>query len=109
LENQPRSVERTDINRETVFGDVPVNKFKPDWTPETMPDYLQLMKESFFEIVAVFVVAMGPWIICVGYRAGRRRSIGASSVRIFTSSLGRHGVVSLKTPGSVAHWKSVEP
>jgi uncharacterized protein YcbX len=59
LENEPRSEERTDINRETVFGDVPVNKFKPDWTPETMPDYFQLMKESFFEIGAVFVVASG--------------------------------------------------
>jgi uncharacterized protein YcbX len=59
LENEPASEERTDIIRETVFGDVPVNKFKPDWTPETMPDHFQLMKESFFEIGAVFVVASG--------------------------------------------------
>jgi uncharacterized protein len=59
FKNEPRSEERTEINRETVFGDVPVNKFKPDWTPETMPDYFQLMKESFFEIGAVFVVASG--------------------------------------------------
>jgi uncharacterized protein len=59
LENEPRSEERTEINRETVFGDVPVNKFKPDWTPETMPDYFQLMKESFFEIGAIFVVTSG--------------------------------------------------
>jgi uncharacterized protein YcbX len=59
LENEPGSEEKTDIIRETVFGDVPVNKFKPDWTPETMPDHFQLMKESFFEIGAVFVVASG--------------------------------------------------
>jgi hypothetical protein len=25
-----------------VFGDVPVSEMKPDWTPETMPDYFQL-------------------------------------------------------------------
>jgi uncharacterized protein YcbX len=59
LENEPRSEEKTDINRATVFGDVPVNKFKLDWTPETMPDYFQLMRESFFEIGAVFVIASG--------------------------------------------------
>jgi hypothetical protein len=37
LETEPGSQEITEIIRETVFGDVPVNKFKPDWTPETMP------------------------------------------------------------------------
>ena len=59
LETEPGSQEITEIIRETVFGDVPVNKFKPDWTPETMPDHFKLMKESFFEIGAVFVVASG--------------------------------------------------
>lgn len=59
LENEPRSEERTDINRETVFGDMPVNKLNPGWTPETMPDYFPLMKQSFFEIGAVFVLATG--------------------------------------------------
>ena len=59
LETEPGSQEITEIIRETVFGDVPVNKFKPDWTPETMPDHFKLMKESFFEIGAIFVVASG--------------------------------------------------
>jgi uncharacterized protein len=59
LESEARSEEKTEINRETVFGDVPVSKFKPDWTRETMPDYFQLMKGSFFEIGAVFVVTSG--------------------------------------------------
>jgi uncharacterized protein len=59
LETEPRGQEITEIIRETVFGDVPVNKFKPDWTPETMPDHFKLMKESFFEIGAIFVVASG--------------------------------------------------
>jgi uncharacterized protein len=59
LETEPHSQEITEIIRETVFGDVPVEKFKPDWTPETMPDHFKLMKESFFEIGAIFVVASG--------------------------------------------------
>jgi uncharacterized protein YcbX len=32
---------------------------KPDWTPETMPDYFQLLKNSFFEIGPLFVLASG--------------------------------------------------
>jgi uncharacterized protein YcbX len=59
LENQPRSQERTGIDRRTVFGDVPVEKMKPDWTPETMPDYFQLMKGTFFEIGAIYLLASG--------------------------------------------------
>ena len=59
LQTEPGSQEITEIIRETVFGDVPVNKFKPDWTPETMPDHFKLMKESFFEIGAIFVVTSG--------------------------------------------------
>jgi hypothetical protein len=42
-----------------MFGDVPVSTMKPDWTPETMPDYFQLKSDSFFEIGAVFVLASG--------------------------------------------------
>jgi uncharacterized protein len=59
LENRAREDEKTSIDRQTVFGDVPVSEMKPDWTPETMPDYFQLMKNSFFEIGAVFVLASG--------------------------------------------------
>jgi uncharacterized protein YcbX len=42
-----------------VFGDVPVSEMKPDWTPETMPDYFQLLKNSFFEIGPVFILTSG--------------------------------------------------
>jgi uncharacterized protein len=60
LESQPRPDEKTGIDRRTVFGDVPVSEMKPDWTPETMPDYFQLKSGSFFEIGgAVFVLTSG--------------------------------------------------
>jgi uncharacterized protein YcbX len=59
LENQPATDEKTGIDRETVFGDVPVNQMKADWTPESMPDYFQLMTGTFFEIGAVFLLASG--------------------------------------------------
>jgi uncharacterized protein len=59
LENKARSLERTSIIRETVFGDVPVGKFKPEWTPETMPDYFELKSGSFFEIGSIFILSSG--------------------------------------------------
>ncbi len=59
LENQPGSDEKTGIDRATVFGDVPVSTMKADWTPETMPDYFQLMTGTFFEIGAVYLLASG--------------------------------------------------
>ena len=59
LENRPQPLERTSIVRETVFGDVPVEKFKPDWTRETMPDYFELKSGSFFEIGSVYVLSSG--------------------------------------------------
>jgi uncharacterized protein YcbX len=59
LENRPHADEKTSIDRRTVFGDVAVSAMKPDWTPETMPDYFQLKSGSFFEIGAVFVLASG--------------------------------------------------
>jgi MOSC domain-containing protein len=59
FENQAQEDEKTGIDRTTVVGDVPVDEMKPDWTPETMPDYFQLMKNSFFEIGPVFVLASG--------------------------------------------------
>src|SRR6185437_1462004 len=59
LENQPRPDEKTGIDRETVFGDVPVSQMIPDWTPETMPDYFQLKADTFLEIGAVFLVTSG--------------------------------------------------
>jgi uncharacterized protein len=59
LENSARPDEKTTIDRDTVFGDVPVSQMKPDWTPETMPDYFQLKSGSFLEIGAVFLLASG--------------------------------------------------
>jgi uncharacterized protein len=59
LDNFAHPDEKTGIDRNTVFGDVPVSQMKPDWTPETMPDYFQLKSGSFLEIGAVFVLASG--------------------------------------------------
>lgn len=59
FENQPASDEKTGIDRATVFGDVPVNAMKADWTLESMPDYFQLMTDTFFEIGAVYLLASG--------------------------------------------------
>jgi uncharacterized protein YcbX len=67
LKNQAREDEKTSIDRETVFGDVPLEEMKSewspevmsDWTPETMPDYFQLKKHTFLEIGSVFVLASG--------------------------------------------------
>jgi MOSC domain-containing protein len=59
LENRPGSDEKAGIDGETVFGDVPVPEMKPDWTPETMPDFFQLKSGSFLEIGSLFVLASG--------------------------------------------------
>jgi uncharacterized protein len=59
LDNLARPNEKASIDRSTVFGDVPVSQMKPDWTPETMPDYFQLKSGSFLEIGAVFLLASG--------------------------------------------------
>ena len=59
LENQPAGDENTAIDRATVFGDVPVSTMKAEWTPESMPDYFQLMTGTFFEIGAVYLLASG--------------------------------------------------
>jgi len=54
-----RPDEKTSIDRDTVFGDVPVSQMKPDWTPGTMPDDYQLKGGNFLEIGAVFLLASG--------------------------------------------------
>lgn len=59
LENSAWANEKTSIDRDTVFGDVPVSQMKPDWTPETMPDYFQLKGGTFLEIGAVYLLASG--------------------------------------------------
>jgi uncharacterized protein YcbX len=59
FDNQAGRDEKTTIDRETVFGDVPVESLKPDWTPETMPDYFQLAAGSFLEIGAVYLLSSG--------------------------------------------------
>jgi uncharacterized protein YcbX len=45
LESAALADEKAAIDRATVFGDVPVSRMKPDWTPETMPDYFQLPRD----------------------------------------------------------------
>jgi uncharacterized protein YcbX len=59
LDNFAHPDEKAGIDRNTVFGDVPVPQMKPDWTLETMPDYFQLKSGSFLEIGAVFLLASG--------------------------------------------------
>jgi uncharacterized protein YcbX len=59
LESQAGSDEKTGIDPATVFAGVPVDEMKPEWTPETMPDYFQLKKDTFFEIGSVFVLGSG--------------------------------------------------
>ena len=72
LESSALPDEKTIIDRDTVFGDVPVSQMKPDWTPETMPDYFQLKSGSFLEIGAVFLLASGSVEHCAACRAGQR-------------------------------------
>ena len=59
FENVAGPDEKAGIDRETVFGDVPVGAMKPEWTPESMPDYFQLKAGSFLEIGALFLVTSG--------------------------------------------------
>jgi uncharacterized protein len=59
LDNFAHPDEKASIDRNTVFGDVPVSEMKPDWTLETMPDHFQLKSGSFLEIGAVFLLANG--------------------------------------------------
>lgn len=70
LENSARPDEKTSIDRDTVFGDVPVSQMKPHWTPETMPDYFQLKGGTFLEIGAVFLLASGSVEHLRGLRGG---------------------------------------
>jgi uncharacterized protein YcbX len=59
LDNFAQPNEKATIDRDTVFGDVPVAQMKPGWTRATMPDYFQLKSGSFLEIGAVFLLASG--------------------------------------------------
>ena len=59
LEDRAGGDEKASIDRKTVFGDVPVSDMKPEWTPETMPDYFQLMSGTFLEIGPVHLLASG--------------------------------------------------
>ena len=59
LDNSAQPDEKASIDRNTIFGDVPVSQIVPEWTPETMPDYFQLKSGSFLEIGAVFLLASG--------------------------------------------------
>jgi uncharacterized protein len=54
---QSQRREKTGINPATVFGDVPVEELKPDFTAQTLPDYFELMEGTFFEVAALHVLA----------------------------------------------------
>jgi len=56
---QPERREKTGIDPATVFGDVPVGEVKPGWTPQTMPDYFELLEGTFFEVASLHVLASG--------------------------------------------------
>jgi uncharacterized protein YcbX len=103
LENSALPDEQTGIDRNTVFGDIPVSQMNPDWTPETMPDYFQLKGGTFLEIGAVFLLASGSVEHLRGLRGGtalidRRRfrpnlyiNTGSASGRFVEDDwLGRH-------------------
>jgi uncharacterized protein YcbX len=59
LVSQAGQDEKASIDRNTVFGDVPLSEMKTDWSPGTMPDFFQLKSGSFLEIGAVYVLASG--------------------------------------------------
>ena len=59
LEREPLPDEKTTIDRANVFGGVPVDHMKPEWTPETMPDYFQLRTGTFLEVGALFLLTSG--------------------------------------------------
>jgi uncharacterized protein YcbX len=59
LECRAGAQEKTAIDPDSVFGDVPVEELKPDWRRETMPDYFELMPGSFMEIGPLFLVTSG--------------------------------------------------
>jgi uncharacterized protein YcbX len=59
LDDQPRADEKNAIDRDTVFGDVPVGQMKPNWTPETMPDYFKLKASSFLQVGAIYLLSSG--------------------------------------------------
>jgi len=59
LANQPLAAEKSAIDRAKVFGDLPVQTMKPDWSLESMPDYFQLKTGTFFEMGAVYLLASG--------------------------------------------------
>ena len=59
FEDSAGSDEKSGIDPQTVFGDVPVGQLKPEWAPETMPDYFELMSDSYLEVGPLFLVTSG--------------------------------------------------
>jgi uncharacterized protein YcbX len=54
---QPQRREKTGIDPDTVFGDVPVEELKLGFTAQTLPDYFELKEGTFFEVAALHVLA----------------------------------------------------
>jgi uncharacterized protein YcbX len=56
MESLARAQEVTGIDPATVFGDVPVEVMKPEWTPGRVPDHFTLKPTSFLEIGPLFIL-----------------------------------------------------
>ena len=98
--------EKTGIDPATVFGDVPVENLKPEYTAQTLPDYFELKEGTFFEVAALHVLASGSVEHLADYNPGQR-STGAASGQTSTSRLGLSGLASSKTRGWGALLRSV--
>jgi uncharacterized protein YcbX len=51
--------ERAGVDPRTVFGDVPVETVKPEFTAETLPDSYGLARGTFFDSAPIHVLASG--------------------------------------------------
>jgi hypothetical protein len=89
LDNFARPDERASIDRNTVFGDVPVSQMKPDWTPETMPDYFQLKRAVSLRSVPSSCLPAARSSTCAACREAQRRSTAGVSGPTCTLTPGR--------------------
>jgi MOSC domain-containing protein len=51
--------ERAGVDPHTVFGDVPVQSVRPEFTADTLPDTYGLARGTFFDSAAIHVLASG--------------------------------------------------
>jgi hypothetical protein len=106
LESQPHADEKTGIDRRTVFGDVPVSEMKPDWTPETMPDYFQLNPAASSRSARCSCSRAARSPTSADCRAQRGRPTAAASGRTFTWTPAPDRSGSSRTSGPAARCAS---